>query len=114
MQQPAMDAKAFAEMKDLMGDSFKEIISMCLQTLPEQLTEIKAAIQNNNAESLFNISHRMKSSCSSIGAFGLAEKAQAVELIGRNGSTEVPEQTLNELLDAANQVIDTLSAELNN
>ena len=114
MQQAAMDANAFAEMKDLMGDSFKEIISMCLQTLPKQLSEIETAIENSNAEILFNCSHRMKSSCSSIGAFGLAEKAEAIELISRNGSAEIPAQAFTELRDATNQVVSILSDELNN
>jgi len=34
MSQPAMDAGAFTEMKEMMGDSFLEIIAMCLQSLP--------------------------------------------------------------------------------
>jgi len=91
MSQPAMDANAFAEMKELMGDTFKEVVSLCAQSLPEQLSNIERAIKNQNAETLFSISHKMKSSCGSIGAFGLAEKAEAIELISRDGSTEIPE-----------------------
>jgi HPt (histidine-containing phosphotransfer) domain-containing protein len=112
MSQTAMDAAAFSEMKELMGDSFKDIISLCLQALPEQLNDIENAIANNNAETLFNVSHKMKSACGSIGAFGLAEKAECIEIIGRNGSANVPEQTLEEFRNAVTQVIDILSAEL--
>ncbi|MBL4711748.1 MAG: Hpt domain-containing protein, partial [Gammaproteobacteria bacterium] len=86
MTKTAMDAAAFTEMKEIMGDSFKEILSMCLQSLPEQLSEIESAIKNDDANAVFNVSHKMKSSCSVIGAFGLAEKAEVVELIGRDGS----------------------------
>jgi len=113
MSQAAMDAGAFAEMKELMGDTFKDVIALCLQSLPEQLNEIEKAIENKNAESLFLVSHKMKSSCGSIGAFGLAEKAEAIELIGRNGSTDVAEQTFHEFHDAINQVITILKTELN-
>jgi len=114
MPETAMDAKAFAEMKDLMGDAFTDIISMCLQTLPEQLTEIESAIKNQDADVLFNISHKMKSSCGSIGAFGLAEKAEAIELISREGSTEIPEQVFSDLQNATQQVVSVLKTELGN
>jgi len=112
MPETAMDAKAFAEMKDLMGDAFTDIISMCLQTLPEQLTEIESAIKNQDADVLFNISHKMKSSCGSIGAFGLAEKAEAIELISREGSAEIPEQAVSDLQNATQQVVSVLKTEL--
>lgn len=112
MTQPAMDAAAFSEMKELMGDSFKEIISMCLQSLPEQLTEIESAIKDNNADIIFTSSHKMKSSCSSIGAFGLAEKAEIIEIIGRDGSANISDQAFNDLRDATKQVILILNTEL--
>jgi len=112
MSQPAMDAAAFSEMKELMGDSFKDIIALCLQSLPEQLNEIETAIASNTAETLFHVSHKMKSACGSIGAFGLAEKAEAVEIIGRNGSVEVSEHVLTELRTAIEQVTTILDAEL--
>jgi HPt (histidine-containing phosphotransfer) domain-containing protein len=114
MSQTAMDAAAFTEMKELMGDSLNDIITLCLQSLPEQLTAIEDAIDKDNAESLFNVSHKMKSACGSIGAFGLAEKAEIIEIIGRDGSTQVPDQAINELRDATTQVITFLNTEINN
>ena len=114
MSQTAMDTSAFSEMKELMGDSLNEIISLCLQSLPEQLSAIEEAIDKNNAESLFNVSHKMKSASGSIGAFGLAEKAETIELIGRDGSTRVPDQAIDELRDATEQVITFLSTEISN
>jgi HPt (histidine-containing phosphotransfer) domain-containing protein len=114
MSQTAMDAAAFTEMKELMGDSLNDIITLCLQSLPEQLTAIEDAINKDNAESLFNVSHKMKSACGSIGAFGLAEKAEIIEIIGRDGSTQVPDQAINELRDATTQVIAFLNTEINN
>ncbi len=112
MSQTAMDAAAFSEMKELMGDSFKDIITLCLQTLPEQLNNVEVAIEHNDAETLFNVSHKMKSACGSIGAFGLAEKAESIEIIARNGSANVPEQTLEAFRNAVNQVVSILNTEL--
>lgn len=114
MSQAAIDVNAFAEMKELMGDSFKDIIKMCMQTLPEQLDEIEIAIQTQNADTIFSVSHKMKSSSGSIGAFGLAEKAEAIEIISRDGSAEIPSQTFDELRKATEQVVSMLNAELSN
>ncbi len=114
MSQTAMDASAFSEMKELMGDTLNEVIALCLQSLPEQLSAIEEAINNDNAESLFNVSHKMKSASGSIGAFGLAEKAETLELIGRDGSTQVPDQAIDELRDATKQVITFLNTEMSN
>ena len=112
MSQTAMDAAAFAEMKELMGDTFKDIIEMSLQSLPQQLDGIKTAIENQHVDNLFNISHKMKSSCGSIGAFGLAEKAEAIEIISRDGSTEISDQVFDNLQVATQQVLSILKNEL--
>ncbi len=114
MSQTAMDAAAFSEMKELMGDALNEVIALCLQSLPEQLNAIEEAIDKDNAESLFNVSHKMKSASGSIGAFGLAEKAETLEIIGRDGSTQVPDQAIDELRDATAQVLTFLNTEINN
>lgn len=112
MTHSALDANAFAEMKELMGDSFKEVIKLSLETLPQQLEGIRKAIEEQNDKNLFNLSHKMKSSCGSIGAFGLAEKVEAIEIIGRKGSTDVSEQLYNDLHEAAHQVLSILNAEI--
>lgn len=112
MSQTALDLSAFTEMKDLMGDAFNDIVTMCLESLPDQLNAIETAIADNDAESLFAVSHKMKSGCGSIGAFGLAEKAETVEVIGRGGSTEVPEETIGALRDAVQEVIAYLTTVL--
>ena len=113
MPQTAMDASAFSEMKELMGDTFKEVLSLCVQTLPAQLSAIEEAIESNNADALFNVSHKMKSSSGSIGAFGLAEKAEVIELIGRDGSTKVPDEAIKDLQIATGQVLSIINEELN-
>lgn len=112
MPQTAMDTNAFAEMKELMGDAFTDIISMCLQSLPEQSMQLALAIKNDDADQLFNIAHRMKSSCGSIGAHGLAEKAETLELIGRNGSTRGADEAFLALQNSLEVVISLLQKEL--
>lgn len=111
MSQAAINTQAFTEMKELMGDSFKEIISICLETLPEQNEKLALAIADDDAEQVFNIAHRLKSSCGTIGAFGLAEKAEIIERIGREGSTQGAEPAYSELQTSLHEVLSHLQNE---
>jgi len=112
MQQPAMDADAFAEIKSLMGDSFNDIINMTLESLPEQLEQLQQAITNKDADKVFNTAHRIKSSTSTIGALGVANNAEAIELISRDGCSEISSQLFDALSTSINDVITILKAEL--
>ena len=112
MSQAAMDAGAFAEMKEMMGDTFSEVITMCLENLPEQNNLLETAISNDDAEQVFHIAHRIKSSCGSIGAFGLAEKVEVIELIGRQGSTQGASDAYTELQSSLDEVISILKDEI--
>ena len=112
MSKTAMDAAAFTEMKELMGDTFLDVVSMCLQNLPEQSTLLETAISNNDAKQVFDIAHRLKSSCGTIGAFGLAEKAEAIELIGREGSTQGANEAFAELQSSLEEVLNILKKEI--
>ena len=112
MSQTAMDAAAFTEMKELMGDTFKEVVTICLQSLPEQSGLLETAISNDDAEQVFNIAHRLKSSCGSIGAFGLAEKAEMIEQIGRQGSTQGAGEAFSELQSSLEEVLIILKQEI--
>lgn len=114
MNQPALDLRALSEMKEMMGDAFKEVIQMCLDSLPEQSEQLALAITENNADDLFNVAHRMKSSCGSIGAFGLAEKAESIEQIGRQGSVDGASEMLSDLQGSLNEVLSLLKAEIDN
>jgi HPt (histidine-containing phosphotransfer) domain-containing protein len=85
---------------------------MCLQNLPEQSDQLQAAISNDDAEQVFNIAHKLKSACGSIGAFGLAEKAETLELIGRDGSTQGAGEAFSELQSSLEEVLSILKKEV--
>ncbi len=111
MSQAAINAQAFTEMKELMGDTFGEIISVCLETLPEQNEKLALAIETDDAEQVFNIAHRLKSTCGTIGAFGLAEKVEIIERIGREGSTQGANTAYSELQISLQEVLSHLQNE---
>lgn len=88
METPTLDMQAYAELKSVMGDTLNEVIKMFLSNMPDLIVTLDTEISNDNAPQVFETAHRIKSSCSSIGATGIAETAQHIELIGREGSTE--------------------------
>jgi len=94
---PAINMEALQELKSLMGDSLNDILQTYLDYMPSQIQDLRAAIQDENADMVFNLAHKIKSSSSSIGAMDLARKAEQIELIGRAGKTAGTRDACDEL-----------------
>lgn len=112
MPQPAIDTATFAEIKALMGDTFNDVLSLTLEALPQQLELLEQAINNKDAEQIFNVAHRIKSSSGTIGALGLAENTEQIELIGRSGSADIPPALLQTLHSSIQEIMHQLKKEL--
>ena len=93
----AIKMDALNELRDLMGDSLDDVLQTYIDYIPGQIDELSTAVSNDDAEGVFNLAHKMKSSSSSIGALGLAQVAEEIELIGRAGSTEGANKLLEQL-----------------
>ena len=93
----AINSEALDELRSLMGESLNEVLQTFIDYVPGQIDELSTAVMNNDAEGVFNLAHKMKSSSSSIGALGLANTAEQIELIGRAGSTEGTVELLEQL-----------------
>lgn len=107
-----MDMRAYNEMKSVMGDVLKELIETFLEYMPGQLDDLNNAIDKNDAELVFSVAHRIKSSSNSIGALGLAETAETLELIGRAGNTDGASSHLSTLSEQLTEVSAFLKKEL--
>jgi len=112
MPQPAIDAATFAEIKTLMGDTFNDVIRLTMESLPEQLNLLEQAIKTKNAQQIFSVAHRIKSSSGTIGALGLAKDTEQIELIGRSGSADIPSALLQALDSSIREVMHYLENEL--
>ena len=93
----AISMDALGELRSLMGDSLNEVLQTYIDYIPGQIEELNQAITNDDADSVFNLAHKMKSSSSSIGAQGLADVAAQIEMIGRSGSTDGTAELLEQL-----------------
>lgn len=72
------------------GNNSKHLIALLdifLSLYAEQLAEIKAAIDSGEAEKLYHASHKFKGSVKNFNAHSAADAAEALERIGRAGST---------------------------
>jgi CheY-like chemotaxis protein len=85
------------------GDSelLARLAGAFLEQSPQQLTEIRQAARSGDAEVLERAAHTLKGSAASFGAEPLRQAAYDVEQAGRGGN-----------LDAVEQLLDTLEAEL--
>lgn len=107
-----MDMKAYTEMKEIMGEVLNDLITTFLEFMPDQIDALEQAIQQKNADQIFAVAHRIKSSSSSIGASGLAAQAQQIELKGRGGETDGTAELFEELTDKYASVSQFLRSEL--
>jgi HPt (histidine-containing phosphotransfer) domain-containing protein len=93
----ALNMEALDELRNLMGDALDEVLQTFVDYVPGQIDELSQAVSNDDAEGVFNLAHKMKSSSSSIGALGLASVAEQIEVIGRTGSTQGAAELLEKL-----------------
>lgn len=101
----AMDHEAFEQMKDIMGEVLDDLIRTFLDYMPEQIEALQLALQERNAEQVFAVAHRIKSSSSSIGANGLAASAEQLELQGRSGRLENTDELFAQLTGKFDEVV---------
>lgn len=112
MNQPALDLRAYQEMKEIMEEVLPELLTTFIEYMPGQLNDLNQAIDDNNPDLLFGIAHRMKSSCNSLGVLGLAKIAESIEMLGRAGSTEGAREKSAELEAQLTEVMDFFKEEL--
>ena len=108
----AINPDSLAQLRELMGDALDDVLRTFIDYMPEQVDSLGSAINTNDAEAVFNVAHKMKSSCGSIGATGLAQVAEEIEMIGRAGSTENTRVLFEKFRDLYTEVDAVLKAEL--
>lgn len=80
---PLLDAEIIAELREIMEEGFTGLMTMFLDDAPLQLDRLRIAVTQKDAEAVYQIAHRLKSSCGSLGALRLAEIIRRLEQAGR-------------------------------
>ncbi|MBL8260107.1 MAG: Hpt domain-containing protein [Candidatus Competibacteraceae bacterium] len=81
---PLLDGEIMLELREVMEDEFADLLQNFLDDLPLQFERLQRAADQNDADQLYQIGHKFKSSCGSLGALRLAELVQRLEQAGRS------------------------------
>ena len=106
---PTIDDAVASPLRELLGDSFFELVSDFTNDFPEKFNAIKTATNENDIESIFNIAHTLKSSSGSFGFTKLFKRLEYLELQARKNEIV----NLNEQIDGLEQEFNEVVLMLN-
>jgi HPt (histidine-containing phosphotransfer) domain-containing protein len=85
-----IDINTFNTLKESTdADFIKELINTFLEDAPNQIVQMKASLQNNDAETFTRAAHTVKSNAATFGATELANLARELENLGREHNLEI-------------------------
>lgn len=76
------------QLKELMGETYRELIGVFLSDSPGRMEKILLAAQESDMNALVNEAHALKGSSSNLGAQQLSETCGDIEKLARSNSTE--------------------------
>lgn len=112
MQSPLIDDETLAELQDVMESGFADLVNRFLDDLPVQLGHLRCAVQENAADGLYRIAHKLGSSCGNLGAMRLTERVRRLEQAGRQNALNGVAELLAETQAIAEQTMIALRARL--
>lgn len=90
---PTIDEAVATPLKDLLGDSYFELVGDFTDDFPVKFSALKSATDSDDIESIFRISHTLKSSSGSFGFTKLYKRLEHLELQARkNEIANISEQ----------------------
>jgi signal transduction histidine kinase/HPt (histidine-containing phosphotransfer) domain-containing protein len=104
-----LETQQLDEIADMASDSgsslVSSIIDLYLEHTPGLMQQIKKALSERDAKSLFKAAHSLKSSSANIGALRLSALASQFEQNGREGDIDSAEKMIEELDDTLRQTL---------
>lgn len=76
------------ELAEALGDELKEITGYFIAQLDVQVSDIRAAQDAGDAQSLNRLAHALKGSAANMGAVTLAQAAASIEKLAQRGELE--------------------------
>ena len=84
---PTLDREAFDRLLDLPPDSVAAAVRAWIETAEERMTDIRAALEEDDATALAEAAHGLKGSSLTLGVARMGDLCKRLEMLGRNGST---------------------------
>lgn len=111
-QLPVLDDEIVTELREIMEDEFTNLLQTFLGDLPLQLERLQAAFDQGDADTIFTIAHKLKSSCGSLGALRLMELTRQIEQAGREKNLDGVAELLDKAWVTTNKTITALQAQI--
>lgn len=109
-----IDQATFDELKQMSGAEFiNELIDTFLDDAPKLVSQIRAALEAQDADSFRRAAHSLKSNAATFGAARLAELAKELELLGKEnrlGETGTKLTLLDEAVKSASEELKGLKS----
>ncbi len=87
---PILDETVVADLLEIMGDDFIELLEVYLRDAPKLVQQIRQAAAAGDIQQLISPAHSLKSSSANVGAMRLSELAKRMELGARQQQLENP------------------------
>ncbi|WP_028770617.1 hybrid sensor histidine kinase/response regulator [Silanimonas lenta] len=82
---PVLDQEILAELKEVMGAEFDNLVRMFLTDAKKYIDELEAAAADNALERMIAPAHTLKSSSANLGAMAVSAAAKRIEVGAREG-----------------------------
>ena len=93
-------------------DLITKIVTLYLSEAAKMLSSLTDAVQGKNAQEIYRVAHKFKSSSANVGALTLASLLKEAEALGRANQTEAASEVFSRIRDEYTVVKTTLEAEL--
>ena len=100
----SVDSSILEELRHAVGDALEEIIDSYLCDTSRQIETARGALGQDDANSVREIAHQLKSSSASVGAVKLSDLMQRIDAIGASGRVDGSAPLLAEAADNLGQV----------
>jgi len=115
VQPPALDAEAFAALKELYNNadpgSLPSLVEAFIQDTAVHLDTLRQAVAADDAAALERTGHTLESSSANVGTLGMAALCRELQILGRAGSTAAAPAVVAQLLGEFDRVCQTLAQE---
>ncbi len=108
---PTIDEAIATPLKDLLGDSYFELVNDFTSDFPVKFDALKIASNGSDVDSIFRISHTLKSSSGSFGFTKLYRQLEHLELQARKNEITALNEQIDLLQQEFNIVVTSLDKE---
>ncbi|NJO08157.1 MAG: response regulator [Chloroflexaceae bacterium] len=104
-----LNDSTFQSFLSMMGKTAHFLVDVFVQDVPNKLRVMREAIAQDDALTLYQTAHTLKSSSAQLGALMLSDLCKQVEMIGRSGTVEGADVIVEQIARESQRVCSALS-----